>query len=443
VHFSSQVSILRALFLLGALATVSSCHAAAPENQSPQIPVPHETPRKARPTPGLTAAPTFTPTSSTPTPVPSPTPTAGGLGPGSLVLGPIEILAPREPVQIEAQIKSIEVKPFEIKPVEVRFPKEPVQFSAAPFEMKWPQEPLKVSVDIKGGTEKQQRLARSCECDPALTASRKENAESNERKLREELDALKKELDERKKVEKKILDEAEQQRKDLEARRAAGQLPDPEYQKRLKHLDEDTTKKMNQVADDAWRRMFVNALLVILYLACFGALGGYATAMVDSIKRKRRLQERLATVTAAIKAAKGESAARETNASESKSDTQQAMEKDAVELGELLSGMNWMPGFSEGLPAVVLGIVAALIVPIGMLFIPGVRLQNMSADPFKFASLCSLCFAVAMIGEPFIDFVLQKLRNLTTQSEKPADATSSGEDKTSEPPSSRGPKSSI
>ena len=398
------MSILRALFLLGAFATVSSCHAAPPENQAPQIPVPHETAGKVRPTPRPTAEPTFTPFSSTPTPAPSPTTPAVGTSPGPLIVGPIEVHL--QPVQLQP-VKDLHVTASGI-PEKITLASE---VKAIPFDVSWPKDPLNISIDLKNGSaaSKESEFQKVIDTFSQLNREYKEqlsdlnkklaDAEQKEKKLWQEIDNLKRVLDERKKAEQKILDEAQQERKKLEEQHARG-MPEPEYQKRLKNIDEDTAKKMKHVAEDATRTMINDALLEIFYLVMFGAFGGVASVMIDRARREQQAKVKVGTEAP--------------EASTTRSDSDNGSKKD--------TGIEtFAPELATG---ILLGTVAALIVPIGMLFIPGVNLQTARADPFTFVSLCSLCFAVGMIGEPFIEFVLDKLRSLTTKKERTEPASS-------------------
>jgi hypothetical protein len=72
-------------------------------------------------------------------------------------MGPIDVRAPKEPFQVQA----------EIKPVQVQLPKEDVHVTASgipekitfaselkaiPFDVRWPKDPLNISIDLKNGS---------------------------------------------------------------------------------------------------------------------------------------------------------------------------------------------------------------------------------------------------------------------------------------------------
>ncbi len=424
------MSILRALFLLGALATVSSCHAAPPENQAPQIPVLHETAGKVRPTPRPTAAPTFTPFSSTPTPAPSPTTPAVGTSPGPLIVGPIEVHL--QPVQLQP-VKDLHVTASGI-PEKITLAWE---VKSVPFDLHWPKDPLNISIDLKNGSaaSKDSECQKIIDTFSQLDREYKEHlsdlnkkladAEQKEKNLRQESDNLKGVLDERRKAEQKILDEAQQQKKKLEEEHANG-LPESVYQKRGKEIDENAAKKMKHVADDATEAMIKNAWREILTLAGFGALGGLASLLIEAIKDARdrlRLVSRSKARVPRETVDSSSTTAAQGSAPKADKEIQQSWFHELVY--DLLKTIG--PPFESA----CLGVVAALLVPIGMLFIPRVNLQTASADPFTFATLCSLCFAVGMIGEPFIEFVLEKLHSLTTKKEMGTESASSGQAPTS------------
>jgi hypothetical protein len=429
VHPSSHTSILHALLLFSVLATFSSCHAATPTKPPAHIIAPRE--RDPTETPHSVPTPTASPTfGSNPSITPSPTPTLIGASPGPVLFGPIEIHV--QPIEVQPPNGELHVTASGV-PERITLVSE---VKTIPFDVRWPKDPLNISIDLKNGSaaskdsEFQKVIdtlsQRNREYKEQLSDLNKKlaDAEQEKRKRRQQIDNLNRVLDERKKVEQKILEEAQQKRKKLEEEHARG-MPEPEYHKRLKDIDEETAKKMTHVAEDATEAMLKNARRVILNLLAFGALGGLASLLVEGINNARNKRRADSGSKTGVPPGKldSSSTAPQDNASRTNKGIRSSVSAKWVD--ELVKTVG------PPVESACLGVVAALIVPIGMLFIPEVTLQTATADPFTFVTLCSICFAVGMIGEPFIEFVLDKLRSLTTKKEIRTEPASSGQALTS------------
>ena len=338
---------------------------------------------------------------------------------------------------MEAQIKPAEVKPFEIKPVEIRFPKEPVQFNAIPVEMKWPQEPLKVSVDIKAGGEKQESSMRSCDCTHPPEDARPKTVDSNEWQKRTD------------ELEKKIDADLAAALKELEEQRKANKISQEAFEEEKKKLAKESevrrkgvpeTLRKDEISDERWR------ILELVFAA--GIIGGLAIHTLEYLRTTKPFKKDLKTLRADDrKNRKARYAAPWSQSNEQlvKELDQKirANEQEQEDLREHIRSerRTWWTRYELG-PVLFLGVVAAFMVPGALLFIPLVKLQDVSANPFGYISLGSFCFITAMIGEPFIEFVLQKLRNLTTEKEAQTKTVPSDEAKASKPPSAQDPQSS-
>lgn len=409
--------IPRALLLIGLMTTVASCGAAPRNQDSPQVTTPRGAPKSVQSSPVPTAASTNTPTPSI---SPSSTSTPNGAS-APFITGSIELRVPKEPVRVEAQIKPTEVKPFEIKPMEVRFAKEPIQFSAVPIEMKWPQEPLKVSVDINGGGEKQTKAVRSCNCNRPPEDVRPKTVDVNEWQKR---------IDE---LNRKIDADLAAAMKELEERRNANRISQEAFEEEKEKLEQELEAKRKEAPEKLRKREMASerrSTFGIILLA--GLLGGLATHMLDYLRTTKPFKEDLKRLRAGNRQnSKAKDAAESEKDSELLKELEEKIHTNKQEQEDLRERIRserrtWWTRYELG-PVLFLGVVAAFMVPGALLFIPLIKLQDVSADPFGYISLASFSFITAMIGEPFIEFVLQKLRNLTTEkgaSEKavPSDA---------------------
>ena len=340
------------------------------------------------------------------------------------MIEPIELQAPKEPIRVEAQIKPTEVKPFEIKPVEVRFPKEPVQFGAVPIEMKWPQEPLKVSVDIKPGGEKQEKSVRGCDCKHPPEDTRPKTVDANEWQKR--IDELNKKID---------ADLAAAMKK-LEERYNPNKTSREAFKEEKKKVEQEFEAKRKEAPETLRKSEIASERLCIFGVIFFaGLLGGLATHTLEYLRTTKPFKKDLKILRADDRQNRKAKAAADVKDLEEKIRANNQKEEDLRE--RIRSERRTWWTLYELVPVLFLGVVAAFMVPGALLFIHLIQLQDVSVDPFGYVSLGSFCFVTGMIGEPFIEFVLRKLRNLTTKDEKTADATSSDKDKASDPLSPR------
>lgn len=388
---------------------VDACQATGPDETSSP---PSETEQSAKKLPSTrTPPPNLTPTSENPV---QPPPSEGG----RIEIKPVEVRLPEKPIQLEAQIKQPEFKPLEIKPVELHFSKEGIHFDGLPLEIKWPQEPLKLSVDLRSD-DKNEPAVRSCEC--ARTPSNPEkdrNAESVEALL-QKINAKTVELDQKwkrkeQKLEKKIAIETENRRKELVAQHQSGELPEQAFQQRIQELEASSAERIAETRERIERRkwwsMLCSALLLFVFFAVSGGLGGFAISAVESVKRRREQRNAMAKEKAALEAI--------LHTDTKSDDAQRRLAEDRLWKHEKVVKdfkIFDLPA-SDWIPATILGIVAALMVPALLYFLPGGKLQAAAAgDLFAIVSLCSICFVAAMLGEPFIEFGLKKFRKMTTE----------------------------
>ena len=289
---------------------------------------------------------------------------------------PVELHLPDKPVQVEAQIKSADLKPFEIKPVEIQFPKEPIQFSAVPMEMRWPSQPLKVSVDLNNTRTKDERALRECDC--------KQSTDNG--------------------------------------KGPSGSSP-----------VSPTPKGSSSSTNSSVGAILCWILLLLIEPIFAGAVGGFAIAVVQSISRRREGFAQLRKIQAAYDEERlrerpsGDSTEVERFEQEQKRRLSE-YEKQKHELSKTLfkKYRDWypekvyteadmtfgdlIPPRSERFPAMLLGVIAAMMLPGLLLFLPEGNLKVTIEDPFSIVRLWSLCLIAAMLGEPFIAFVLQKAR---------------------------------
>ena len=75
------------------------------------------------------------------------------------------------------------------------------------------------------------------------------------------------------------------------------------------------------------------------------------------------------------------------------------------------------PELSYSVPAILIGIIAAWIVPGLLILFPGGSANVSPSDPFSLLRLWSLCLMAAMVGEPFIRFALKQVPVLSEKSQ--------------------------
>lgn len=299
---------------------------------------------------------------------------------------PVELHFPDKPIQVEAQIKSADLKTFEIKPVEIRFPKEPVQFSAVPIEMRWPSQPVKVSVDLNNTGTKEERAIKGCDC--------KQPPNNGKGTLI-----------------------------------SSPGSPTPQ--------ESSSSAKSGEGSSGTWWTI----ILLFGEPILAGAFGGFAIAVVQTINKRREKFDQLTKIQAAydeeqqrepsplnpegLKRFEEEKRQRLSNYEEQKRVLLESLFKKyehddpiwhekKVPTEAYTTLRDLMPPRSERLPAMLLGIIAAMMLPGLLLFLPEGQLKVTIKDPFSIVRLWSLCLIAAMLGEPFIAFVLRKAREKMT-----------------------------
>jgi hypothetical protein len=323
------------------------------------------------------------------------------------VVSPLDLHFPEKPLQIEAKIAPIQATPIEVKPIELRLPKEELHVAVGgipqsikidadtkgvPLNVRWPETPLNITVNLASKPNDKVSDGKECKCTPVPTSSPRANPYSEKNEPRQ-------------------------------------------------GIDDDHTAK-GKVGGDTWWATLWHPILIIALFAFFGAVGGIASTTVDFLKHRKQLKQSLRELGAGIEAIQNEikkQVALDTNYPAWEQEIQKRLAADTnyqdkqrqdTELNARLQQFRWKYNASWA-SSLFLGMVAGLFVPIGILFIPGFALRTMSTDPFELASLYSLSFALGMIGEPFIEFVLNKLRSLTTNKESMAEPTSSSPTATS------------
>jgi hypothetical protein len=438
MHSPFQRLILRALFLIALTTTVASCGAGPPNQESGPVKTPRSASRAVRSAPVPTAPSTTTPIPSI-SPSPTPTPTIGS---PPFTIGPIELRAPREPVQLEAQIKSIEVKPFEIKPVQVQLPKEELHVTASgipekitlawevksvPLDVHWPKDPLNVSIDLKNAptgpkdNESQKvidtfsQLNRECKEQLSDLNKKLACAQQKEKQLQTTVDSSNKQnntcnekvTDLNNKLadaDKQLAQERENHRKDLEQLHKNGMLSKEQYDEILRQRDLPRVE---------W---WGSPLVIIGFIVAAGFVGGFSLSIVESLReRSERRQELVSlesmpssTPSSASVPSAGPEKSDEERLRDEKWESELSARLQRKEELEALLDRPWF-ALSKWLPTSLLGIVAALMVP-AALRLWGIKIEAVSQNAYSLVTLCSFCFVYAMLGEPFIDGFLRFAR---------------------------------
>jgi hypothetical protein len=412
-------TILRVLLVASTFALAPSCHSETLDQAPSQHSRPQETTRKdSRPTPIPTVAPISTPTPSITPSAPnqsiapsSPRPTGDGASPAPVVTEPVKLPA-KEAIQVQAQIQPVEVKPLGIQPVQVQLPKEDLHLTASgipdkikvewevkpvPLDLRWPKDALKISIDLTGALSKLKESEWKTRLDE----------QNNE--CKKQIDELTKRL-ENERV-RQLTQQRESYREEIARQVKLGNLPLDQSREIMQKLDLPVTKP------------WAHPLLILLYIFFSGLLGGFSISVVDFLRQQRNHEQESAKVEAIL----GEMIVSPKVLQQSPpyekglvEEGQRVAEQDPkfsmylrrqMELKTLLT-KRWPPR-SEWLPSVLLGIVASLLVPAVLHVARGVKLQDVADNAYALVTLCSFCFAFAMLGEPFIDLVLRKLLKLT------------------------------
>lgn len=290
-------------------------------------------------------------------------------------------------MQIDAQIKPVETKPFEIKPVQVQFPKDVLRVIASgipdkikieweaspiPLTLRWPDNPLKVTVDLKNID-----VARSGNSDPC---------DCNDSQHHE---------------------------------RTPAPLPSPRESSH--NTDRGNAKEPIQAAVSTWVTVL---LLLEPFLA--GIFGGFSIGILESVEKRRKMLEELKRIRVAQNITVDAPNATAGGDEESK-------RQEKVLLNDLFGSeadervkqntefkiffRDLAPELSYSVPAILIGIIAAWIVPGLLILFPGGSANVSPSDPFSLLRLWSLCLMAAMVGEPFIRFALKQVPVLSEKSQ--------------------------
>ena len=352
---SSHMSSLRTLLLICALATVSSCHAASPEKPSPQVAGPREPIHESHPTPVPTATPTLTPA---PPVSPTVTPTTSGAGP--LAVGPIEVRV--QPIEVQSQKGDLHVVTSGI-PDKITLGWE---VKSVPLDLHWPKEDLHVAV---GGIPQPLKI----ECDikpvPLNVHWPEESAKITLAVDNSTLRILQGE------VEKRVTDLQKNLREEL-----TNQLRDSNQR-----ISSAVRKEINgKILPPEKQQAKAGAIRLFVYVLLSGLFGGFCGGVWRFLRKKSASDRFAGSVGRSLS-------------------TDELLEK-AQQL--VLSFLEAYPEWGRG---VLFGVFAALMFPAMSTLLGKPDLRAAADDPYTLVRLCSCCFVVAMIGEIFVEWSLDKI----------------------------------
>jgi hypothetical protein len=331
----------------------------------------------------------------------------------------------KDPVQVQAQVKPVDVefsKELRVNATGASELKLDWKGGQIPLELRWPSEPIRISIvrdDQNGGNNRNAPCGETGSGQSYGNQSKTASTSVDFNKWQEKID----------KLEKQLSDDAAARRKELQDQRKAGQLSEEQFNQKIQNLEKDVANRASQIPEvaiakeNSSQRWWWFWKIISCIFAC-GIAGGLAIHTLEYLRTKKPFME-------ALKKERNDARRQEDewrqHSYEEREKLKEEFDARSRERAERLKKLNdelfWASATHwsvyEWLPVLFLGIIAALAVPGALLFIPGINLQSVAEDPFRLVSLCSFCFLAAMIGEPFIEFVLQKLRNLTTERSEP------------------------